>query len=438
MGKIRRAMAKFAAYRQEALWLLIGKVSNLVFAVVSLKFLTSVMALEEFGRFSLAVAIANAGAMFIFSPYGSGVLRTTNHLVVHHQTETLQTIFGRYLLWLTAAVALVGGVAAVVAPALQDGLSLPFNALTLAFLLLLGLQLVTFNAIQSMRMRKSAAIFQGLNGLQRGLVAIPFVLLLGPSAEYALIGIVIALTIQVGVQWRFVWRGITEWRPAEPGAPHDRLTTIDARQFIRICLPLIVIFGLTTVSRYSDRFLVAGVLSLRDLGVLAAFLQIARSVSLLTTSFSQQMILPIVFSEGKDAESHGTKKRIILIAWLAIVVFVGMVSLVCALFAPWIVGLLTTEECVPHAMLLPAILFGQTLAESSRILEADGMMRNRTWLYVAPKMLEALALVTTMLLAVPVLGLPAVPLAYVVSAGLLSVAYLVLNFTGRPGGGTNV
>lgn len=403
-----------------------GRIANLAGALASLKLLTVYLSVEEFGRFGLALAGANAIAMLLFSAYGAGMFRFTNPLVVSGQHERLRKLLITQLTRLSLAILLVSGIAITLLREI-----FPTSPWALIFLsiiagVLLGLRLVSFNSIQAMRVRKTTALLQALSGLSRGLVAVPFVLLIAPVAEWVMTGVIVFLIALMAVQMAVVNRIV--FAPALKAAHARIAATPGEESFGRFCRPLVLLFALTMVATYSDRFFTAKVLTLTDAAALVAFIQIARSVSIMSVGITIQFIYPIVFAGTDQPEAiRQGRYRQIWIAWLAVLGCVGVLALVVAMVAEPLVRLLTSEEYTPFAPLLPLLIMTLAVPQAARILEAQGMQSYDTSSYVVPKIAETVTMVVVLLLAVPWLGVYAVPLGYAASGLILSAGYLVVN-----------
>lgn len=411
---------------RELAMITMGRVANLLGAVASLKLLTVHLTVEEFGRFGLALAGANALAMLMFSAFGAGMFRFTSPLVESGQHSRLRHLFMVHLTRISLLVLIVSAILISLQREIWPGVPWSLIFLTLVASVLLGWRLVSFNSIQAMRVRGTAAILQAVAGLSRGLVAVPFILMFAPTAEWAMIGVVVFLFLLVAVQMVMVSRLIIV--PAQQATDDQPLSIENEESFSQFCKPLVAVFALTMFTTYSDRFLVARLLTLTDTAVLVAFLQIARSVSIMSVGITIQFVYPIVFA-GLDRSDALKQRRYrqIWTAWLAVVGAIGGLSLAIAVVAEPVVRFLTTDDYAPFAPLLPFLVIAVALPQVARILEAHGMHVYSTNRYVLPKVSEATTMVMILLLAIPWLGVYGVPLAYAASGLVLNFGYFIVN-----------
>ncbi|WP_340249687.1 hypothetical protein [Sulfitobacter pontiacus] len=404
----------------------VGRVASLLAAVASLKLLTVYLSVEEFGRFGLALAGANATAMLLFSAYGQGMFRFTNPLVERGQYSRLRHLLVTQLWQISLTIIAISAVLITLVRSIFPNGPWTLVALAVVAGLLLGIRIVQFNAIQAMRARKTAALLQAISGFSGGLVGVPFALLITPEGEWAMAGVIIFLIVLVIVQMIIVNQIIllVAYKTASSevnSAPADE-------NFFQFCKPLVLVFGLTALASYSDKFLAAELLTLTEAAVLIAFLQIARSISIMSVGITMQFIYPIVFA-GTDRSEVIAKKRYrqVLIAWLLVLAGVGVVSLIVWGASEPLVRLLTTDAYTSFASLLPSLIFAVALPQAARLLEAVGMRAYSTNRYIIPKIIEAGAMILVLILALPTLGIWGVPIAYALSGLLLSIGYLIVN-----------
>lgn len=407
-----RAPGRLKSLGGEALWVVLGRVLAMCGQIASLKFLAAFLSVEEYGRLGLILAIAYAGSLFLFSPFGHGVLRFTQPMLEDGDHDGVIALFRRTLPRLIGAAFLAGLVIITIFARIQDSFGFLPLFYALVILALQGFQVCSFNALMAMRARKVTAVSQILTGLSRGLIAAPLVLLVGGVAETVLIGIICFMVALDWLQYRFLVREVNARRHvltakgAEGRDETGSRTTL--RDIYRYSSPFVLFYILDSIVLYADRYVAFNQLTLTDVGIIVAFQQVARAMSTFIVGSSMQLIFPIIFGRaGKRNDAQNSKDfsmRISLFNYAGIVTTLSIIVGLSWAFSDAIVLLLLDEKYVFAAAMLPWFVAAHSVSDAARALNAVGFASYKAHIYLLPKIMQAALYVTMMLWLVPAHG----------------------------------
>lgn len=337
---------------REGAWVALGQGLSAIAAIVSIRIMTELLAPEQFGRLTLLIALA-ALALGLAS------------------TPILQAVFRFYPEWQQAGQ--VGRLRRVCRKASSKAVMLAASLLVFAGILLgsvTGEPLVVFflvalllvvDAVRSFelaflnaaRRQASAAMVLAADAWSRPIVAVVVVSLLGPSAEAGLAGYLLGAGLALGL--------IKVLLPAN----HDLATPsedMNAERGLALALrnyslPLIPLAFFGWFGGTGDRYVIAGMLSLGEVGMYAAAFGLASRPFLMLAGVIEQTYRPVLHTAVAEADRlaiETTKRRV-----LAVTGAVAVSGVVCFFgLSKVIATLLLAEEYRAAASLMPWIAMG--------------------------------------------------------------------------------
>jgi O-antigen/teichoic acid export membrane protein len=200
--------------------------------------------------------------------------------------------------------------------------------------------------------------------------------------------------------------------------------------YIAYAVPFFIIFGIDAAAMEIDKAIVAAYFSQVELGAYVAMQLLARMPVFFVVGFIEQLVYPIFFQGSRSTNkaeltvaSFRNINRIYLGILLLLLVFVGGIYL----FREFAVRLLTTEEYVPYAMLLPLLMLAGVVGQSARILQAPALKAIGSRVFVPAKIVQVIVLVGGMIAAIPSFGLYGVAIAANAAAFALVAAIIMTN-----------
>lgn len=290
---------------REGGWVALGQVLSASAALISIRIITELLSPEEFGRLTLLVGVAALALGLVSTPRLQAVTRFYPEWSKTERLWVLRRVAGSIIHSLVMLAALLISVGGGVISLFSD--QMWYIGLLIAALLvidaLLAFELAFLNAARRQRV---AAMMQSANAWCRPLMAIGTVWFFDFNAEAALLGYIIGSGLVLAAsKWLVQFEGLST---------RSRIIThVDSKNQIglsraikRYALPLapLAVFG--WLSGMGDRYIIAGILSLPEVGLYAAAYALASRPFLMLAAIIEQTLRPIL----QNAITDGTRKEI--------------------------------------------------------------------------------------------------------------------------------
>jgi O-antigen/teichoic acid export membrane protein len=373
-GILNRALSR--RIWRDGIWVGVGQVAMACGSFAALKLLTTLLSVDEYGRFALLSGLVALGFNLVVGPFLQAVLRFYPEALSSGSVRGLRgmarnPIFGGVTLLALALV--LGG--AVWTAATQAQISFASYCAAAVFLVadaVRGLEMCLLNAA---RRQRDYAFRGAADAWVRPLLAFAAIALFGPSLSHALLGYAIgSIAVTLALRARTV-------RGGEPGTQRwqdDPWVLENRHGFYRYAIPLIPLAALNWLMSLGDRYILAGAAGPSAVGTYAAAYALGSQPLIAVNNLVHTTLRPVLY----DAVSlgDGAKERRVLRVWLAITV--GLAAggtIACTLFAPLLTRGLLGPRFGDAAEILPwiACAYGFQIVQQSFevMMFAHGMTR---------------------------------------------------------------
>jgi len=336
--------------RTEATVVAVHVVFQFLLTFISLKVLTSLLGMEAFGEFQLAMTGEGLLTSVLIMPMQNTYLRFFHKA----ETEWFARSAGAFTLkWYAAITGLVFLLGCLLTLPFSKLFNLaPLTVMAVSVLFVVGRWRQLGTQVLTIRRKRIAAGVQNLGWLATQILfAFIIIRIWNASASAALFGYAIGAMIFAGISMFPLIRWILARQDTQKGD----------------MLKLVLTYGLPTgalllcqwVQGFADRYILAIQLDKEATGLYIAAFQICGAPYLFIQYFIRSMLLPIAFQRAKDMNNHRqlwSADKILMIG-IAIFLLIGIAVLgLYAMFGQQLVILLTTAKFVipTHVLILLA------------------------------------------------------------------------------------
>lgn len=267
----------------------------------------------EFGRLTLLVGAAALAVNLVSTPRLQAVIRfypeeqKNKRLLVLRQTAA--SLIHNLLIMAAIVISIGGGIFSLFTD----------NPWFIGILIAVMLVIDTFfnfeqTFLNAGRLQRNSALMQTANAWVRPLTAIGSVWMLGSKAESALIGYVIGSALVLLI-WKIICRHETTNKVEHIVNPLDSKYQIELSSAIkRYALPLapLAVFG--WLSGMGDRYIIAEILPMADVGLYAAIYGLTSRPFLMLSAIIEQTLRPVfhnAISDDDTKEINSAKKKML-------------------------------------------------------------------------------------------------------------------------------
>ncbi len=417
---------KSKSSRGEFFWFLLGQFSILVSNFIVVKMLSKA-GQAEFGFYTIIITVSAFISFMYYGPAQQSFLKFYYTAEAEGEKNIFTRLMSRFIVKSTVMFFLIGLAAALILTRFSET----------AFLLLLSSVLFItagkytefFNsAFNILRHRKLNSILQFTERLLLALLIIALVLyremtLLNALIIMALLSLIFALI----KNYIFVKKNIPG--PAEPG--YKGLAAKHIKRIRLYALPF-VIWGLSGwLQLNSEKWILAGVLSLKDVGIYGVMAVIVNMFVAVPANILNEFIGPVIFanySDPSDAERLKKGKLYVMITFFLISAIAVASVLVSWSAGAWIITFFSSAGYASSYFLLPYFITGAGFFYAGQVLTTEGLALNRPEIYIAPKIVGGAAGLAANYFFIRAWGLPGAAYAAFFS-GVFYMAYII--FTNR-------
>ena len=348
-------------------WAAGGQIATVLAILISVRIMTELLAPEEFGRLALLLGIGVLTLGLVATPRLQAVMR--------YYPE--QALAGRIGALRRAGIRLTGGLVLSAALVLAAGWMLAgplfgepwFSGPLIAALLVVdslrALELSLFNAA---RRQRAAALIYAADAWARPGVAVLAVVLFGAHADAALAGYIAGSALVVAAMYMTMRlegaaRGRPRWKAGTAMRADEAALAAAIRRYALPLVPL-AIFG--WVSGVGDRYIIGGVVGLKEVGLYAAAYGLASRPFMVLSGILELTIRPALY----NAVASGNMAHVARIkrAWVMTVAGSSAFGVLCFLFlSGWVGDLLLAAEYRSATALMPWIALGYALSGVSNV-----------------------------------------------------------------------
>lgn len=351
---------------KEGAWVAAGQVLSALAALVTIRIVTELLPPAEFGRLTLLMGAAALALGLAATPRLQAVMRYYPEWYGQGKVSVLRrtAVHLLYFPVATAAAILAGGWGVY---AMFTGQAWWAGFLLAALLVVDAMRSFELALLNAARRQRSSAIIHAADGWARPLLAIAAVLMLGQNAEAALVGYVAGSLLVLVLLRQFTRLEGKEAGPiVESGcgvAGAQEALAADIRRYAWPLAPL-AIFG--WLNGMGDRYIIAGILSMAEVGLYAAAFGLASRPFLMMAGIVELTLRPVLqnaISTGDRAGIAVAKRRMLLAmaggSTLGVICFMVLSGFASRIFL--------AAEYRAAADLMPWIALGYALYVSSTV-----------------------------------------------------------------------
>lgn len=369
----------------EFLLVALAQVAMMIGGFATIKILSNVLDLREFGIYSLLLSVATFAVAVLFVPIGQLNMR---FITRESQTGPLKDFYAHQVALIYGGLALsflAAAICLLLMPTKDINSWFAFASL-FTLIVFMGLQSTQQFELMAFRKRREGSIAQLIGAVSRPLFAYLAMVALGFDAVAATAGIAIGFAILCLVQFCQLRPVRRQHLEKEQGKDGSRHRMADNRDYLNYCLFFSLQGAVSLVLLNADRWVLGGLDSIENVAIIAALMQL----SLVAISFSYAVLsryaAPIYFAteHNSDETQSGRHMRHMLVGWL--VVCVAIIAISFQLHRPF-VRLATNDTYANFSYLLPWMIIGLALDRTAQLLELEGGLKLRTNAYVAPRLI---------------------------------------------------
>lgn len=380
---------------RDGAWVIAGQGLTAMGTLVSIRVLTQTLSPDTFGAVSLFLGVCALAMSLICTPFTQAAI----HLYPEYAADDRQAILWHSILAALRRIAPYAVLAALALAALAMwSQHVSFITCALALALLIGdcWRSMNLSFLNAGRQHRRFGLWMAADVWVRPLCAVVAVWLLGQSVDAVLLAFVVA-SLGLAIAFRSTAMSLSSGR----GALADDVL---APRIWRYALPLIPLGAIGWANGLSDRYIVAGMLDVADVGIYAAAYGLASRPMLVINAAFEQALRPL-YQNAVSTAQHDRAKGIL---WLWFGVMFGAGALFTAAMwlwadvaAQWLLG----PEFRSGARLMPWIALGYALLCLSYVFERVCYATAQTKRVLAIQSCTAVAAVVTTLIATDRWGL---------------------------------
>lgn len=416
--------------RHEMAWVVFGQILAFAGSFVGVKVLINVMGPQTYGQLALGLTVAGVLNLFIYGPIANVIAR---YFIIYREKNQLNAFFGvlKAAHKIMAAIVLISCLCAGVLIYWLIGYEWAMIVvISSLFGLISGISL-SYQSLQSaVRQRKVVALHQGIDVWSRIALSVAMLYLFGNSGYIALLGYLLG-TVMVAVSQNKYTLDDPRTRAFLISSPKRKQTDHETvKEFCRYALPFILWAGIAFGSIYGDRWVIQYLFGEREVGIYAAFHQIACSPVSLLVGMINQLSLPIIYECAGDMisaeQSTGSRKSLNQVV-VASSIIMFAVTLVVYVFSEFFVRMFTNVSLLEYHNMLWIITLGASIFQLGQILTTKGLYHNQPQVYLWPKVIQAVTFVVIAFLLGRSLGVIGIPISSCISAILYLLAVIYVN-----------
>lgn len=413
----------------EAFFTIGGRIVSIFLVVGTTKFLTTFLSEKDFGQLALYNSIATLPSLFYFGPLGQGIMRYLPVARENKEIAVFDREYNQLFRYGAAATMVIGVVAGIIfwhSNEKQWGIACLLIAILNVFN---GINTYRYGLQNMARKRMlSLALETGSRVLQQ-MIAIGLLLMITDDPLIALMGYSIASFIFFFINQYYYRKTFLQTNPAHKKTV-EKMSGHYSRDILQYSWPFFLFGAMTWFQTASDRWALEVLRSTESVAQYSVLNQIGfQSIVLLFGSFSY-FLFPILLNRAGNLQSSAQFDAANhLNNWYLgfNIAFCGVFFLLFWWFGPAVIRLLSSEQYVPVAKLLPFMVIAGGLFVFGQNYSNRFALSMQTGLLVYPKIVTAVIGVLLNILFVNYFGLQglvtAVIITQVVYVALLIVAW---------------
>ena len=304
----------------ELIWVVLGQMLGFLGGVAGVKILTNLMAVESYGQLGLGMTIVGMLNFFVYGPIAQTILRYFSVCRERGHLNIYFYIFKNVHLKV-ATVLLLGFFVFSIFVGILSNLEWALLVLFAALFGVIGGLNSSFIYFQNAnRQRKIVAWHQGMDSWLRVAFALILIYLFSDSGYIALLGFSIATLAITLSQFFFAAQSDSVRAFWQKKPPEKEIERKIYEEFFSFGSAFTMIAFFTTLSLYSDRWLLQGFFGAKEVGIYVAIYQVASAPILLAFGLIGQLMVPIIYDRAgamtQTTQVEGSNRMLYQTSWL--------------------------------------------------------------------------------------------------------------------------
>ena len=404
----------------EGVWAAGGKIGTAVGVMVGIRLLTEYVQPGVYGTVSLLLGVATLSSNMFTAPLMLAAQRFYPEAkeagTIEQLRSTVKKMLGGVLIVLAVVVLGAGAIWSR-----QTGSSYMVFPLLLLLLILMAGRTLELSLLNAARRQKAYAVWQVAEAWAKPMLAVGAVVLLGSRPEAVLICYAAAVG---GIILILHWKGVKlEGKSkARERAPLDKKVV---KELMHYALPLLPLAIVGWVNSMGDRFIIGGMLGIKEVGIYAAGYGLMSMPFRNVQGVIGQTLRPVYFQAVASGKERQQVK--LLRGWLASTAFICALGVVGVfLLKDVIVQLLLAEEYRGCSALLGWLAGGVAVQAVGQVFETILYGYKRTGYVLAAHSVGAGVCLAAVVVMVHYMGLKGAALACPVYFMTLTVVMMIL------------
>ena len=347
----------------EGLWVITGNIAVALATLFGVRLLTEYLRPEVLGSVNLLVGVTILGINFFCNPFIQAASRfhpeADQSGEIRHLRDTIQNLLFKTTSILVICI-LIGGAAFT----LLRNISY-WMFIILAFLVIAevsrNFEISLFSAA---RRQKIVALWQSIEAWARPLLAILFVFILGASSQSVILGYLAATggILLCAHLLPFKFEG------TENSEKNAESYSYQKADIVRYALPLAPLAFVGWIEALGDRYIIAKILSVEQVGIYAVAYGLISCPFLFAFGVFHKTLRPI-YNQAVSSNNKSLEKKVFGFWFLSVSVFSVLGVIGAFFFRNWIAFFLLAEEYRAASILMPWIAAGMCFQVISQLFE---------------------------------------------------------------------
>jgi O-antigen/teichoic acid export membrane protein len=400
-------------------WLTAGHALNLILGFLSIKLMTSVGP-GEYGKFILVSSIMGILTLGYFGPLEQGYVR---HYFDYANNQHSRSVFlyslVRILQW-SIVVLIVLAVFTVLAGVNiynTDPIFIIFSSLMICIGAIASPIQGMMNAL---RLRKYAAIVQ----ISEKILLIIFLAIILSNWGKNIIALLFCVILSTGIGLLLRFRiYVKQFHPSEESNDNKLRKEIWSKMIV-YSLPFLLWGGVTWLQLNGERWVINQLLNTAEVGKYGLAATLLNSSAVIAATVLAQFITPIIFkrfSDNNPTEFQQGLRVIRFHAWITFLIF-AIFAFIFLFLGEFIIRIISSSSFTLDTSILFFLSIGLGLFYAAQAMTSVGLALQKPKIYVAPKIITALASICAYYVGCRFFGIAGVVWAIVV----INTIYLLL------------
>ena len=378
---------RFFRIGSEAIWVLVGQVGVAIGGLLSIKIITYLLNPYEFGRFSIANTVILLLAANVFGPFGQGFMRYWS--IAQNKNELTDYIstsnkYIKILLYFSFLLSFLIGLTIFVSRWRDWTWIIVLAVISGAFAGWAGIRL---SILVAARKRKYVSIINVLTALAKPISAAGLVFFITLKAEIALLGLlIVSCGSAIFTELRF--RKTVDNRLSDL-----KLKAINAydgdlgRDILSFSYPFFIWSLFAWAHQSCDRWALLTFQGTDAVGAYTVIAQLAFYPLVFGSGLLSNFFVPIAYERaGKLRSKDGVNSANKILLAMVCLYATGSIILILVyyLFNRQLVLLISNENYVQYAYLLPMLTGAWSLYYLGQVLSGFGFLANKPKIYIKP------------------------------------------------------